>query len=84
MGAWVKVFRVSLHCWNYETLNRVADIWGSLVSVGSNLTKVHKFEKMELLISLTQTEMLDEIIRIEVRENHYPIRVRENRLSEVE
>ncbi|PPS11771.1 hypothetical protein GOBAR_AA08864 [Gossypium barbadense] len=54
---WIEVSGVPLHCWNYETFSRVAGLWGKLVSIGENLTKVHNFEKMELLISLTQSNM---------------------------
>ncbi|PPR85881.1 hypothetical protein GOBAR_AA34814 [Gossypium barbadense] len=30
---WIEVLEVPLHCWNYETFNRVAGLWGKLVSV---------------------------------------------------
>ncbi|KAK5777550.1 hypothetical protein PVK06_045517 [Gossypium arboreum] len=80
---WIEVLEVPLHCWNYETFNRVAGLWGKLVLVGENLTKVHNFKKIELLISLTQLNMVDELVSMEVDDDLFPIRVREGGLVEM-
>ncbi|KAH1130481.1 hypothetical protein J1N35_001859 [Gossypium stocksii] len=80
---WIEVAGVPLHCWNYETFKRVAGLWGKLVFVGENLTKVFNFEKIELLISITQSKMVDELISLEVGDVHFPIRVKERRLTEM-
>ncbi|KAH1047054.1 hypothetical protein J1N35_037838 [Gossypium stocksii] len=75
--ALIEVSGVPLHCWNYETFKRVARLWGNLVSLGENLTKVHNFEKIELLISITQSKMVNELVSMEVGDEHFPIRVKE-------
>ncbi|KAA3482948.1 delta-cadinene synthase isozyme XC1 [Gossypium australe] len=80
---WIEVSGVPLHCWNYKTFKRVAELWEKLVSVGENLTKVHNFKKIELLISITQSNMVDELVSMEVGKDIFPIRVRERGLSEL-
>ncbi|KAK5838091.1 hypothetical protein PVK06_006818 [Gossypium arboreum] len=81
--SWIGVSGVPLHCWNYETCKKVAGLWGKLVSIGENLTKVHNFEKIELLISISQTNMIDEVVSLEVGDIIFPIRVRERGLLEL-
>ncbi|KAH1091798.1 hypothetical protein J1N35_019055 [Gossypium stocksii] len=81
--SWIKVSGVPLHCWNYETFKRVAGIWEKLVSVGENLTKVNNFEKIELLISITQSFVVNEVISMEVGDVIFSIRVRERGLSDL-
>ncbi|KAH1082650.1 hypothetical protein J1N35_022411 [Gossypium stocksii] len=81
--SWIEVSGVPLHCWNYKTFKRVAGIWGKLVSIGENLTKVNNFEKLELLISITQSILVDEVISMEVANIIFSIRVRERGLSEL-
>ncbi|MBA0843292.1 hypothetical protein Goarm_000494 [Gossypium armourianum] len=80
---WIEVSGVPLHCWNYETFSRVAGLWGKLVSVGENLTKVHNFEKIEILISVTQSNMVDKLVGLEVGDDLFSIRVRERGLAEM-
>ncbi|TYH24251.1 hypothetical protein ES288_A03G077100v1 [Gossypium darwinii] len=50
---------------------------------GENLTKVHNFENMELLISITQSIVVDELVSLEVGDDHFPVRVREWGLMEL-
>ncbi|KAG8487943.1 hypothetical protein CXB51_018262 [Gossypium anomalum] len=81
--SWIEVSGVPLHCWNYETCKRVAGLWGKLVPVGKNLTKVHNFKKIELLIFISQTNMIDEVVSLEVGDIIFSIKVRERGLSEL-
>ncbi|KAA3468077.1 delta-cadinene synthase isozyme XC1 [Gossypium australe] len=81
--AWIEVSGVPLHCWNYETFKRVAGLWGNLVSIGEILTKVHNFKKIELLISITQSKMVDELVSMKVGDELFPVRVREQGLTEM-
>ncbi|TYH06052.1 hypothetical protein ES288_A08G127300v1, partial [Gossypium darwinii] len=74
---WIQVLGVSLHYWNYETFKRVVGLWGKLVLVGKNLTKVYNFKKIELLISITQSNLVDELVSMKVGDDIFPIRVRE-------
>ncbi|KAK5802384.1 hypothetical protein PVK06_029973 [Gossypium arboreum] len=73
--SWIEVSGVPLYCWNYETCKRVAGLWGKLASIGKNLTKVHNFEKIELLISITQLNLIDEVVSLEVGDVIFPIRL---------
>ncbi|KAG8479497.1 hypothetical protein CXB51_029285 [Gossypium anomalum] len=51
---WTEISRVPMHCWNYKMFKRVAGKWGTLVSMGENLSGTMNFEKIEMLISITQ------------------------------
>ncbi|KAG8496367.1 hypothetical protein CXB51_007606 [Gossypium anomalum] len=81
--SWIEVFGVPLHCWNYETCKRLTGVWRKLVLVGENLTKVHNFKKLELLISISQMNMIDEVVSLEVGDVIFSIRVRGRGLSEL-
>ncbi|TYH18868.1 hypothetical protein ES288_A05G307200v1, partial [Gossypium darwinii] len=81
--AWIEVSGVPLHCWKYETFKRVAGLWGKLVSVGENLTKVHNFKKIGLLISITQSNVVDDLVSMTVGDDLFLVRVRERGLTEL-
>lgn len=51
--ALVKVSGVQLHFWNYETFKRIFQVWGSLVAVGRNVSKIVSYENVELLITIS-------------------------------
>ncbi|KAB2083826.1 hypothetical protein ES319_A05G294400v1 [Gossypium barbadense] len=73
--AWIEVSGVPLHCWKYETFKRVAGLWGKLVSVGENLTKVHNFKKIGLLISITQSNVVDDLVSMTVGDDLFLVRL---------
>ncbi|TYG96343.1 hypothetical protein ES288_A11G342700v1 [Gossypium darwinii] len=75
--AWIEVAGVPLYCWNFETFKCIAGLWGKLVSVGENLTEIHNSKKLELLISTSQSNMVDELVSLEVGDVLFLIRVKE-------
>ncbi|KAH1048496.1 hypothetical protein J1N35_039280 [Gossypium stocksii] len=81
--AWIEVSGVPLHCWNYETFKQVVGLWGNLVLVGENLTKVHNFEKIELLVSISQSNVVDELVSLEVGDDLFLVRVTKRGLTEM-
>ncbi|MBA0701298.1 hypothetical protein Goari_020466 [Gossypium aridum] len=81
--AQIDILGVPLHCWNYVKFKRMAGLWGELVSMGENLTKVNNFETMELLISIKHPYQLEEIIMLEVGDGIFPIRIKERGLTKV-
>lgn len=81
--SWIEVLRVSVHCWNYESFKRIAEVWGSLIFVEGNITKIESYEKVELFVSIDLPKMLNELIRFEVGKETFWIRVKEKRISEM-
>ncbi|KAL1180920.1 hypothetical protein V6Z11_A02G011200 [Gossypium hirsutum] len=79
---WIEVSGVPMHCWNYETLKRIAGKWGNLVSMGENLLGSNNFEKIEMLISTSQVKKIDEMVLLEVGDVRFPVSVRELGWSE--
>lgn len=79
--SWIEVHGIPLHCWNYNSLKRLADVWGELLSLGDNLEKVSSLKKISMLVSISQLERIDEIIYLEVGKMKFPIRVVEMGLS---
>lgn len=55
---------------------------GSLISRGDNGSKPESYEKVELLITISQPKLLDQLIKLEVGEDHFWVRIKENGLSE--
>ncbi|KAG4188560.1 hypothetical protein ERO13_A08G172175v2, partial [Gossypium hirsutum] len=74
---WVEISGVPLNCWNYEMFKRVAGIWRNLVSMGENFIKATNYEKMEMMDSINQARKIEEVIFLEVRDNSFPISVKE-------
>ncbi|KAH1131308.1 hypothetical protein J1N35_002686 [Gossypium stocksii] len=74
---WIEVSGVPMHYWNYETFKRIAGKWGTLVSMGENLAGTKNFEKMEMLISISQVKKIDEMVLLEVGDARFPVRVSE-------
>ncbi|KAH1063662.1 hypothetical protein J1N35_028649 [Gossypium stocksii] len=79
---WIEISGVPMYCWNYETFKRVTGKWGILVSMGEDLSRTMNFEKIEMLISITQLKKLEEVVLLEVGDIRFPISVREKRWSE--
>lgn len=50
--------------------------------MGGNVTKIESYEKVESLISISQPRLIDEVIKLEVGEDQFWIRVKEMGLSE--
>ncbi|KAG8491579.1 hypothetical protein CXB51_014853 [Gossypium anomalum] len=74
---WIEVSGVPMHYWNYETFKRIAGKWGNLVSMGENLLGTNNFEKVEMLISISQVKKIDEIVLLEVGDVRFLVSVRE-------
>ncbi|KAK5786932.1 hypothetical protein PVK06_041582 [Gossypium arboreum] len=64
--SWVEVVGIPLHCWNFETFKRVAELWGKLISMGESWNDACCYEKMEMLISINQLQQIDDLIMLEV------------------
>ncbi|KAH1090639.1 hypothetical protein J1N35_017896 [Gossypium stocksii] len=79
---WIEVSGVPLHYWNYETFKKIAGMWGSLVSMGENLSGVNNFEKIEMLILISQVQKIEEIVLLEVGDVRFSVCVREKGWSE--
>lgn len=43
---WIEISGVPFHYWNYETFKHLDSLWGELVSMRENTTKVNNFETM--------------------------------------
>ncbi|KAH1057721.1 hypothetical protein J1N35_035786 [Gossypium stocksii] len=79
----IELSGVPVHCWNYETFKRIAGKWGTLVSMGENWSGANNYEKVEMLISISQVQKLDEIVLLEVGEVRFPVSIKEKGWSEV-
>ncbi|KAH1091893.1 hypothetical protein J1N35_019150 [Gossypium stocksii] len=79
---WIELYGVPLHCWNYETFKRIIGKWGKLVSLGENWLGVSNYEKVEMLISISQPQKLDEIVLLEVGDVRYSVNIKERGWSE--
>lgn len=80
--SWIEVLDIPLHCWNYTSFKRIAGVWGELISLGENSTKVNSFDKLSMLVSINQSERIDDLIYLEVGKVNFSIRVVEIGLTE--
>ncbi|KAG8489412.1 hypothetical protein CXB51_017846 [Gossypium anomalum] len=81
--AWIDGVGIPLHCWNYETFKRVADLWGKMISMGENWNNTSNFERMEMLRVINQPYQIDELIIMEVGDGKFPIRIKEKGLTKL-
>ncbi|MBA0819136.1 hypothetical protein Gohar_021591 [Gossypium harknessii] len=67
--------------WNYTSFKRIVGLWGELVPLGENMTKMNSFDKMAMLVSIKQTERIGELIFLDVGEENDDEIVSESRLA---
>ncbi|KAK5838818.1 hypothetical protein PVK06_007557 [Gossypium arboreum] len=77
----VEVAGIPLHCWNFETFKRVAELWGKLISMRDSLNGSYFYKKLEMLISINHPQQIDDLIMLEVGACKFPIRIKERGLS---
>ncbi|KAK8583217.1 hypothetical protein V6N13_021929 [Hibiscus sabdariffa] len=56
---WIELIGTPLHCWNHHTFKKIAEIWGELLALGENAFQTFGAERMTLLISTNQLEMIN-------------------------
>ncbi|KAK8648762.1 hypothetical protein V6N13_129505 [Hibiscus sabdariffa] len=76
-ATWLEIRGLPLHCWNGTSLRRIAESWGKFEALGANANHTLDCEKATVLISTDQVRRIEEIIKIEVGENLFPVYVRE-------
>ncbi|KAK8317082.1 hypothetical protein V6Z11_A13G083800 [Gossypium hirsutum] len=74
---WIEVSKIPIHCWNYEMFKRIARKWGTLVSMAENWSGANNFEKVEMMISISQVQMLNKVSLLEVGDVRFSIRIKE-------
>ncbi|KAK8672365.1 hypothetical protein V6N13_110737 [Hibiscus sabdariffa] len=76
-ATWLELFGLPLHCWNHETIKRLAELWGSFEALGENANKVIDCESDSVLITTSHVRRIEENVEIEVGDDIYVVRVRE-------
>ncbi|KAK8625518.1 hypothetical protein V6N13_090387 [Hibiscus sabdariffa] len=76
-ATWLELFGLPLHCWNHETIKRLAELWGSFEALGENANKVIDCESVSVLITTSHVRRIEENVEIEVGDDIYVVRVRE-------
>ncbi|KAK8668892.1 hypothetical protein V6N13_106338 [Hibiscus sabdariffa] len=76
-ATWLEVRGLPLHCWNGESLKKIAEIWGKVEALGVNANHTHDCEKATILITTRHVRRIEEMVELEVRENVFPVYVRE-------
>ncbi|KAH1063595.1 hypothetical protein J1N35_028582 [Gossypium stocksii] len=51
--------------------------WGTLVSLGENWSGAKNYEKVDMLISISQVQKLDKTVLLEVGDVRFPVSIRE-------
>ncbi|KAK8610497.1 hypothetical protein V6N13_081653 [Hibiscus sabdariffa] len=72
-STWIEVGGIPLHCWNSNTFSRVTGLWGHLISLGEDINQFVDGERMNLLISTKQLNMIEESIVLEVGKENFSI-----------
>ncbi|KAK5776169.1 hypothetical protein PVK06_044128 [Gossypium arboreum] len=81
-AVWIKISRIPLRCWNYQSAKRVVDLWGEIIAMGDNFRMTNNYEKMDILVITKQANKLDEVITMEVGSEKFQIRITERGLVE--
>ncbi|KAK8674571.1 hypothetical protein V6N13_032680 [Hibiscus sabdariffa] len=74
---WIQITGIPIHCWNYITFKRIAELVGTLLSLGENATGFGDCEKVNLLISTKQFDKIGETIELEVGRDIFMVYVEE-------
>ncbi|KAE8665037.1 hypothetical protein F3Y22_tig00112699pilonHSYRG00082 [Hibiscus syriacus] len=78
---WIKLFGVSLHCWNHGTFKMIAEQWGECLAMGENTFQAMGCEEMTILITTSRKESIDEIVDLEASRDIFKIRAVEQPTS---
>ncbi|KAK8715602.1 hypothetical protein V6N13_042932 [Hibiscus sabdariffa] len=78
---WLEATGIPLHYWNYETFQRLSQLWGTLEVVGENLSMSKDCEKIMILITTDNVKEIGERVEMAVEDMVYTIRVKELGLS---
>ncbi|KAK8632986.1 hypothetical protein V6N13_013841 [Hibiscus sabdariffa] len=76
-ATWLEVRGLPLHCWNGESLKKIAEIWGKVEALGLNANHTHDCEKATILITTRHVRRIEEMVELEVGENVFLVYVRE-------
>ncbi|KAL4303168.1 hypothetical protein GQ457_10G019730 [Hibiscus cannabinus] len=74
---WLQIEGIPLHCWNQNTFEHIAKVWGSLVALGENANLSLNGEKVTLLISTSIKKTINEVMELEAGRDLFILRVKE-------
>ncbi|MBA0580281.1 hypothetical protein Gorai_022508 [Gossypium raimondii] len=76
-AAWVEIHGAPIHAWNLVTFQRVAEMWGSFLSLSSNKHNDNDSDcsVMRLLILTDRLKRIEETLELDCGEESFPIRV---------
>ncbi|KAK8585595.1 hypothetical protein V6N13_050572 [Hibiscus sabdariffa] len=74
---WIQIKGIPMHCWNCTTFKRIAELEGTLLSLGENATGNGDCDTVNVLISTKQFERIGETIELEVGRDIFLVQVEE-------
>ena len=74
---WLEVIGVPPHGWSWETFNKIAEIWGVLISLGKSILRTDTFASMKLLIETDILSNIERSLILQIEELGYRVHVKE-------
>ncbi|KAL4319815.1 hypothetical protein GQ457_18G001170 [Hibiscus cannabinus] len=68
---------IILHCWNHETIKKVAEQWGEFEALGENANMFLDCERVSVLITTSNDKIIEEMVELEVGDEVYMVRASE-------
>ncbi|KAK8662186.1 hypothetical protein V6N13_091773 [Hibiscus sabdariffa] len=82
-ATWVELQGLPLHCWNHETIKKVAEQWGEFEALGENANMLLDCERVSVLITTSYEKKIEETVELEVGDEVYMVRASELRFKDV-
>jgi len=74
---WLEIFGVPPHGWSWENFQRIANIWGSLVSLGKSIARTDSFNSMKVLIDTGVFKSIEGDVLLTIGDAGYRVQVKE-------
>ncbi|KAH7860915.1 hypothetical protein Vadar_019481 [Vaccinium darrowii] len=77
---WISCYGVPLHCWSASTFQKIAQLWGEVLTMDDATIKGLSFACGKIMIATEKWEWINEVIQLEVNGKIYDIRVVEEQV----
>ncbi|KAH7833242.1 hypothetical protein Vadar_004386 [Vaccinium darrowii] len=77
---WISCYGVPLHCWSAQTFQKIAQVWGEVLTMDDATVKGYSFAAGKVMISTETWDRINEVIQMEVKGKIFEIRVVEEQV----
>jgi len=74
---WLEIIGVPPHGWNCENFQKIANVWGRLVSLGKSISRTDSFNSMKVLIDTDILGTIEGDLVLTLEDSGYRVKIKE-------